>query len=382
VKTVIERLGELQLQVSLISYGRGGSSYATYRSDTDPTSPEDRLRLAGAVAKATGRCRKLSLHTPGDVRTEEDATKISGMIQEQGLEAAGFYPDLFVARKGGVLNHRLMYGTLCSPHTDVRVASINFAIRSLELMRAMGCRQAILWIPDGIDSPGEKNLTDMLDRILNGLRQIGLNIRKSENLMLEFRPWDPSFCSMAVSDWGTAAWLARETDSSFKVLLDTGALLPGASLDSIVVAMLHQKVLGMVRLSDNRLSQGVLPAGTLDPASLFRFFLNLLLAEKAGLCSIPEMVFEVGVNTRVGEPGEAVVRAAHNVESAFASAMLINPDELAELQGKPDPALAEKLLADAVLTDVRPILKAWREEKGLPTEPLQALRASRVLSNL
>jgi L-rhamnose isomerase/sugar isomerase len=378
VKTVIERLGELQLQVALNSYGRGSSGFATYRTDVDPNSTEDKIRLAGTVSKVTGRCRRISVHAPGDVRTEEDAAKLLEMIKELPLEVASFYPDLFTARKGGVLNHRLMYGTMCSPYTDVRVASINFVIKSMDIMRGLGCRQAVLWIPDGIDSPGEKNLTDMLDRILNGLRQIGLNVRKSENLMLEFRPYDPLYCAMAVSDWGTAAWLARETDPSCRVLLDVGALLPGASLDSIIVAMLHQKMLGMVRLSDNRLSQGVLPAGTLDPASLFRFFLNLLLAEKAGICSIADMIFEVGVSARVGDPGEAVVRAVGNIEAAFASAMLVNPEELAELQGRPDPVLAEKLLADASLSDVRPVLKAWREEKGYPADPIPALRTARA----
>jgi len=345
--------------------------------DGDAGTAEEKLKLAGAVSAATGRCRRISIHAPGDVRTEEDATKLLEIMNGLSLEVGSFYPDLFTPRKGGVLNHRLMYGTLCSPHTDVRVASINFLIRSFEAMRAMGCRQAVLWIPDGIDSPGEKNLTDMLDRILNGLRQIGLNIRKSENLMLEFRPYDPSFCAMAVSDWGTAAWLARETDPSCKVLLDTAALLPGASLDSIVVAMLHQKMLGMVRLSDNRLSQGALPAGTLDPASLFRFFLNLLLAEKAGLCSIADLVFEIGVCTRVGNPGESVLRAVANIEAAFASAMLVNPDELTEVQGRPDPVLAGNMLMEAQLTDVRPMLKAWREEKGLPPDPLAAFRQAR-----
>ncbi len=378
MKTVLERLGELQLQVSTNTCSRGSSSYASYRTESDPETVEQKLRLAAAVSKATGRFRKVSLHAPGDIRTEEDASRVQTLLTELSLEAATFYPDLFTPRKNGVLNSRLMYGTLSSPYTDVRVASITFVTRAMDLMRAVGCRQMCLWIPDGIDSPGEKNLTDMLDRIMDGLRQIGLEIRKSENLMLEFRPYDPLFCSMAVSDWGTAAWLCRETDSSCRVLLDTAALLPGASLDSMIVAMLSMKVLGMVRLSDNRLSQGTLPAGTLDPASLFRFFLDLLLAEKAGLCSIPDMTFEVAVNARVGEPGECILRAVDNIEAAFASAMLVNPEELTELQSKPDAVLSEKLLRDAMLTDVRPILKAWREEKGLPADSLQALRSAKV----
>ncbi len=375
VKTVSERLGELKLQVSSQSYGRGTSGYSSYKTDEDAGTPEERLRLAAAVAKATGRARRVSLHSPGDLRTDEDAAKISALLKELSLECGSFYPDLFMPRKSGTMNHRLMYGTISNPISELRVASINFVIRSMELMRAVDCRQMVLWLPDGIDSPGEKNLTDMLDRILNGLRQIGINVRKSENMMLDFRPFDPSFCSMAVSDWGTAAWLCRETDPSCRVMLDTAALLPGASLDSVIVAMLHQKILGSVRLSDNRLSQGMMPAGTLDPAALFRFFVNLLQAEKAGLCSIGGMVFEIGVNTRVGIPAEAVVRSIESIEQAFAAAMLVNPDELSEIQARPDPYLAEKLLQDAFMTDVRPVIKAWREQNGIPADPVQALRS-------
>jgi L-rhamnose isomerase/sugar isomerase len=380
VKTVIERLGDLQLQVSSNSFARGSSSFASYRTDTDPSTLEDRLKAAGVLAQATGRCRKVSLHAPSDIRTDEDAQKTAAMLKELGLESGAFYPELYTPRKGGVLNHRLMHGSLSSPHTDVRVASINYAIRSMEMMRALGCRQMVLWIPDGIDTPGERNLTDMLDRIMNGVRQIGLNIRKSENMLIDFRPYDPSYCSMAVSDWGTAAWICRETDPSFRVMLDTSSLLPGASLDSIVVAMLRQRILGCVRLSDNRLGQGVLPAGTIDPAALFRFFVNILQAEKAGLCSIGEMLFEIAVNARSGDPTESVLRAVENVETAFASAMLVNPDELAEQQNKPDNYMAEKLLQDAYETDMRPVIRAWREEKGLKANPVEVVRASRIVS--
>ncbi len=374
VKTVAERLGELQLQVSSMAFARGSSGYASYRTDDDPGTAEERLRQAAAVSRATGRCRKVALHSPADVRTDEDAAKISPLLKEFALECSSFYPDMFTPRKSGTLNHRLMYGTLTSPLNEIRVASINFVIRSMELMRAVDCRQLVLWIPDGIDSPGEKNLPDMLDRILNGLRQIGLNVRKSENLMLEFRPFDPSFCAMAVADWGTAAWLCRETDPSCRVMLDLAALLPGASLDSIVVAMLHQKMLGSIRLSDNRLSQGALPAGTLDPATLFRFFVNLLQAEAAGLCAIRGMTFEIGVCARTGSPAEAVLRSIENIEAAYAAAMLVNPAELAELQARPDLYLAEKLLQDALLTDVRPMIRAWREQNGIPVEPSVSLR--------
>jgi L-rhamnose isomerase/sugar isomerase len=306
----------------------------------------------------------------------EEATKVRGFLDDNDLKPGTVYAEIYHQQKGGVLNHRLMHGTLTSPSPEVRVASINQILSSLELMRTVKCRQLSFPLLDGIDSPGEKSMNDMLDQILSGLRQVGLKIRKSESMQIGFRPLDPSFCASAVPDWGTAAWLCRETDPSCRVLFDTGSLLPGESLESVIISMLHQKILGTVVLSDNRLSQGRLPAGSLDAGALFRFFLNILQAEESGLCSLPGMVFEVGVSTRVASPIEGLLQAVENIEHALARASLVNLAELRDLQNRPDPWAANRLLRDAFVTDVRPVVRAWREDNGLPPDPTEAFRQS------
>ena len=374
MKTVMERLGELVLQVSTFSLARAGSSFQTYTCKTDPRSAKDRISLAGRISSLTGRCNLVALHVPRDMATMEEATKLREILDEQGLKPGTVYAEIYHQQKGGVLDHRLMYGTLTSPYPEVRVASINQLLSALELMRAVKCRRLTFPLLDGMDSPGEKSVSDMIDQILSGLRQVGLKIRKSESMQIGFRPLDPSFCSSAVPDWGTAAWLCRETDPSCRVLLDTGALLPGESLESVIISMLHLKVLGTVSLSDNRLSQGRLPAGSLDAGALFRFFLNLLEAERSGLCSLPDMVFEVGVSTRVASPAEGLIQAIENIEHALARASLVNLDVLRKLQSKPDPWEANRLLRDAFVTDVRPVVRAWREDNSLPADPMNAFR--------
>ena len=374
MKTVKERLGDLRLQVALSSLGRSGSGYATYRTGREPAKAEEKVEQAARLREVTGRGRSVSLRVPGDVRRADEAEKLGKLLNDKDLEPAAVYADMFVPRKSGVLDHRLMHGTLCSPYAEIRVACINYANKVMELMRKMGCRNVILWIPDGMDSPAQNSLPDMMERILSGLRQIGMKVRKSENMMLDFRPYDPSFCCTAVPDWGTAAWLCRETDPSFRVILDTASLLPGESINSVVTAMLHQKVLGAVRLSDNRLSQGKLPPGTLNSGRLFRFFLNLLEAERAGLLKVSDLPLELDIATRVGDPLENLLQAVENLEMAFARALVVNPEELSEAQNEPDPIRAETILRDAFMTDVRPVLASWREDNGLPEEPLKALR--------
>ncbi len=374
MQTVSEKLDSLRLTVSTRSLSRAGTNLARFNTEDDPETVEARLANAAMLAEITGKCRDVALEYPLDIQKKEDAEQINKILEEKGLTPVTLTVNPLVPRKRGVLNHRLMYGTLASPYPEVRVASINNILSVMQLMRDINCRQLLVWIPDGADSPGEKNTVEMLDYILKGMRQIGLKIRKSENMLLGFRPYNPSYFCSAVPDWGTAAWLCRETDPSCRLLFDTGSLLPGESLDSVMVSMLHQKILGRVAISDNRLGMGALPAGSMDSGALFRFFLNLLNAERAGLCSLDKFAIEVKVETRVDDPMENLLTAIENIMHALARASLVNPDELKQLQEVPDVSGANRVLRDAFVTDVRPVVQHWRETNNLPVDPIAEYR--------
>jgi len=55
---------------------------------------------------------------------------------------------------------------------------------------------------------------------------------------------------------------------------------------------------------------------------------------------------------------------------------LVDREQLAALQQSCNLVAAEELFRGAFWTDVRPLTIAWREAKGLPADPLAALRAS------
>ncbi len=374
MQTVSEILDSLKLVVSTRSLSRAGTNLARFTTDDDPETVESRLTNVAMLAEITGKCREVVLEFPLDIQKKEDTEEVNRILEERHLTPVTLAVNSMVPRKRGVLNHRLMYGTLTSPYPEVRVASINNILSVQQLMRDINCRQLLLWIPDGADSPGEKNTVEMLDSILKGMRQIGLKIRKSESMLLGFRPYNPTYFCTAVPDWGTAAWLCRETDPSCKLLLDTGSLLPGESLDSVMVSMLHQKILGRVAISDNRLGMGALPAGSMDAGALFRFFLNLLNAERAGLCALDKLAIEVKVETRVDDPMENMLTAVENTLHALARASLVNPDELKQLQETPDVTGANRVLRDAFVTDVRPVVQHWRETSNLPVDPIAEYR--------
>jgi L-rhamnose isomerase/sugar isomerase len=57
-------------------------------------------------------------------------------------------------------------------------------------------------------------------------------------------------------------------------------------------------------------------------------------------------------------------------------ALLLDREALGEAQRNHDVLAANAIFMDAFYTDVRPALAAWRDERGLPADPMAAYAAS------
>jgi L-rhamnose isomerase/sugar isomerase len=72
-------------------------------------------------------------------------------------------------------------------------------------------------------------------------------------------------------------------------------------------------------------------------------------------------------------PGQ--IRSVLNVQES-ARALLVDTDALTRAQEDGDVLLANEIFMDAFYTDVRRDLAGWREERGLPADPMAAYLAS------
>jgi L-rhamnose isomerase/sugar isomerase len=73
---------------------------------------------------------------------------------------------------------------------------------------------------------------------------------------------------------------------------------------------------------------------------------------------------------------EAMVQTVVTAQVLFLKAALVDREKLAELQSETKTVDAEECLRSAFWTDVRPMLRDWRRSRGLPEDPLAALRES------
>jgi L-rhamnose isomerase/sugar isomerase len=73
---------------------------------------------------------------------------------------------------------------------------------------------------------------------------------------------------------------------------------------------------------------------------------------------------------------EAMVQTVVMAQELFAKAALIDQEKLAVQQQSCDLVAAEETFRGAFWTDVRPIVKEWRQARKLPAEPLEELKKS------
>ena len=73
---------------------------------------------------------------------------------------------------------------------------------------------------------------------------------------------------------------------------------------------------------------------------------------------------------------EAMVQTVAAGQELWLKAALVDREQLEVLQDKCELVAAEELFRGAFWRDVRPMVKEWRQSRGLPEDPLAALAES------
>jgi L-rhamnose isomerase/sugar isomerase len=116
-----------------------------------------------------------------------------------------------------------------------------------------------------------------------------------------------------------------------------------------------------------------LTLGSIDPYQVFRIFHEILSAPVKATSGIAYMIDQ---SHNLKGKVEAMIQTVTTAQELYARAALVDQEKLAGLQQSCDLVAAEEEFRGAFWTDVRPMVRAWRESKGLDAEPLVALRES------
>jgi L-rhamnose isomerase/sugar isomerase len=193
-------------------------------------------------------------------------------------------------------------------------------------------------------------------------------------LLVEYKPFEPSFYTTDLMDWGMSFLVASRLGGRAKVLVDLGHHLPSANVEHIIAILLDERKLGGFHLNARKYADDDLMAGSVNPLELFLIYDQIVEADFDG---VPHSVTYMLDQSHNIEPSiEGIIKSLMNVQTAYAKALLVDRRALREAQAAGDVMLGNEIVMNAYETDVRPILSKVRTEMGRDVNPLIAYRRS------
>ncbi|MEU4562606.1 L-rhamnose isomerase [Actinoplanes sp. NPDC023936] len=361
----LDELNDFTVEVPSWAYGNSGTRFKVFTTKGVPRNPYEKIADAAEVNRLTGLAPRVSLHIPWDL--VDDWSDLRKHAEDHGVTIGAINSNLFQED-----DYRL--GSLCNPDPAVRRKAVDHHLQCLDVMRQTGSTDLKVWLPDGLNYPGQDSLRGRQERLAESLRAIYDAMDPNQRMLLEYKLFEPAFYSMDIPDWGTSLLHCLALGEQATVVLDTGHHAPGTNIEFIVMQLLRQGRLGAFDFNSRFYADDDLIVGAADPFQLFRIMSEIVAAGAHRPESKVNFMLDQCHNIEEKIPGQ--IRSVLNVEQALAKALLIDQEALAAAQRDGDVLGANAILMDAYETDVRTILADRREERGLPRDPVRAFLAS------
>ncbi|MFI2303222.1 L-rhamnose isomerase [Actinacidiphila glaucinigra] len=346
-------------------YGNSGTRFKVFAQAGVPRDPYEKLDDAAKVHEFTGVAPKVALHIPWD--RVDDYTALGAHAKERGLELGAINSNVFQ-------DDDYKLGSVCHPDPRVRRKATDHLLECVDIMDATGSSDLKLWFSDGTNYPGQDDIVGRQERLAEALAEVYERLGADQRMLLEYKLFEPAFYTTDVPDWGTAYAHCLKLGPKAQVVVDTGHHAPGTNIEFIVAFLLSQGKLGGFDFNSRFYADDDLMVGAADPFQLFRILHEV--AKNRGLEAETGVAFMLDQCHNIEAKIPAVIRSVMNVQEATAKALLVDLDALGEAQRSGDVLAANAALMDAYNTDVRPLLREVREERGLAPDPVAAYHAS------
>jgi L-rhamnose isomerase/sugar isomerase len=295
-----------------------------------------------------------------------DVPEIQRLEKQFGVKAGSINPNLFQAQE-------YKYGSICNPSAEIRGNALAHLLDSVEIGRELGDKDLSIWLADGSNYPGTQSIRKRIEWMEEVLASTHAALGANQRMLVEYKPFEPAFYHTDIADWGMALELSRRAGPKAKVLVDTGHHLQGCNIEQIVTWLLHCDALGGFHFNDRKYADDDLTIGSIDPYQVYRIFCEIMTATSPAVKGIAYMIDQ---SHNLKGKVEAMVQTVVMAQELFAKAALVDQEKLAGLQQSCELVAAEETYRGAFWTDVRPIVKEWRQARKLPAEPLTELRES------
>ena len=362
VKAVLDRL---KIETPSWAYGNSGTRFKVFAQSGVPRDPFEKIADAAQVNKYTGSAPSVALHIPWD--KVEDYAKLAAHAKEAGVVLGTINSNTFQ-------DDEYKLGSVCNPDPKIRDRAVAHLLDCIDIMNITGSQDLKLWFADGTNYPGQDSIVERQDRLAESLSRTYKALGANQRMLLEYKFFEPAFYHTDVPDWGTSLVHCLALGEKAWVCVDTGHHAPGTNIEFIVASLLRAKRLGAFDFNSRFYADDDLIVGAADPFQLFRIMHEVNIGGGFDVGTPVSYVLDQCHNIEAKIPGQ--IRSIMNVQEAVAKAVSVDQSALKAAQKSGDVLAAHEVLMDAFNTDVRPLIREWREGKGIDGEPMKAYARS------
>lgn len=371
LEEVKTKLRKLNIETPSWGYGDSGTRFKVFQQEGIPRDPFEKIEDAAQVHKLTGNCPGVAIHIPWD--KVDDYKKLKQYAIDHNVYLGAVNPNLFQ-------DDDYKFGSVTNSDASIRRKATDHLLECVEIARTIGSKDVSLWFADGTNYPGQADFRKRKHWMQECLSEMYESMDDDMRMLIEYKFFEPAFYHTDLADWGMAYNMAQKLGPQAEVLVDTGHHPQGTNIEHIVAYLLDEQRLGGFHFNSRKYADDDLIAAAHNPYELFLIFSQIVLAQKDNDPSVRKNADNIAYmldqchNLEPKIP--AMIRSITNIQTLYAKALLINLADVKEAQERNDVLGAEHAVRQAFEFDVAPLLKAMREESGLPIDPMKAYQES------
>ena len=336
-------------------YADSGTRFGVFRQAGAPRDVFEKFEDAAQAHKYTGIASGVAIHIPWD--TGADWKELSEYARVLGLTVGAVNPNVFQ-------DFEYRFGSLASARASVREKAVSHMRECVEIMDIVGSKNLSLWFADGTNFPGQGNMRRRKQWFADGLAGVYSALKGDQRMLIEYKPFEPSFYHTDVADWGMAFAFCRVLGERAKVLVDLGHHLQGANIEHLVAFLLDEGRLGGFHFNNRKYADDDLTTGSINPYELYLIYTELVAGENDGLAN--DVAYMIDESHTLKNKIAEMIQSLVALQTSYAKALLVNRRKLEDAQQAENLVAAEEVVKEAFATDVRPLLWKVRSDLNLP----------------
>jgi L-rhamnose isomerase/sugar isomerase len=372
IDEVKEKIQAFEVEVPSWVFGEfGGGRFGDYMPPAPARDFRAKLRDAAFVHKLTGASPRVAIHTGwdmpegvafNDIETDHFAESREYALA-QGIDFGAVNPTLFL--KG---TH---HGSLSSPIPEIRQSLIRHCIVSCEIAAKYAHGLVTYWLPDGTNYPGQRDLWGQEKLVRDAALEIADAAPDGVLHLYEYKLFEPGTYSTTISDAGVSTEIVDSLGDRGGVLVDMGHHAFGVNVAQIVARLIGTGRKGGFHFNTRYAADD---DHSVEPnIAMYAIFCELVKGDV--VCAqdpAQNWAYMIDQCSSLENRVHAILHSIDSLQVSLAKALILDREGLQELQDRQDIMLANRRFLDAFLTDVRPIVRMARIEKGLAPDPVVA----------